>query len=84
MTESKSFKWLRSIEKASCYDKKTELTFSICGNADTTSLDDRFTYRCVDNHRRLMFDRKINFATAIVVINSWSGEVEIRQKSPAG
>ena len=81
---TKTYTWLRSIEKATCYDKKTGLVFSIFNNADTTSLDDKFTYRCTDNHRRLMFDRKINFATAIVVINSWAGDVEVKQRTPAG
>lgn len=81
---TKTYTWLRSIEKATCYDRKTGLAFSISNNTDATSLDDKFTYRCVDNHRRLMFDRKINFATAIVVVNSWSGEIEVKQKAPAG
>jgi hypothetical protein len=31
-----------------------------------------------------MFDRKINFATAIVVVNSWNGEVKVQEKAPAG
>jgi|LauGreDrversion4_2_1035121.scaffolds.fasta_scaffold617149_1 hypothetical protein len=83
MAESKSFKWLRSIHKATCYDKKTELTFCIINNSDSTSIDDKFTYRCTDNDRRLMFDRKISFAAAMVVVNSWNGEVEVQQKELA-
>lgn len=84
MTESKSFKWPRSIHKATCYDKKTELTFSVTQNQDSSSNVDKFAYRCVDSHRRLIFDRKINFATALVVINSWEGEVEIEEYAPPG
>jgi len=83
MAESKSFAWLRSIHKATCYDKRTELTFSIVNNVDATSTDDKFTYRCTGNGRKLMFDRKINFATAMVAVNSWNGEVEVQQKAPA-
>ena len=83
MAESKSFGWLRSIHKATCYDKKTGLAFSIVNNAAATSISDKFTYRCIGNDRKLMFDRKINFATAIVVVNSWSGEVEVQEKAPA-
>jgi hypothetical protein len=84
MVESKSFAWLRSIHKATCYDKRTELTFSIVNNVDATSISDKFTYRCTGNGRKLMFDRKINFATAIVAVNSWSGEVEVQEKAPLG
>ena len=84
MAESKSFGWLRSIHKATCYDKRTELTFSIVNNVDATSISDKFTYRCTGNGRKLMFDRKINFATAMVVVNSWSGEVEVQEKAPLG
>ena len=83
MTESKSFGWLRSIHKATCYDKRTELTFSIVNNAAATSTGDKFTYRCIGNDRKLMFDRKISFATAIVIVNSWSGEIEVQEKAPA-
>lgn len=82
MTETKTFKWLRSIHKATCYDKKTELTFSITNNESGTSIDDKFTYRCTDNHNKLMFDRKINFATAIVVVNSWNGEIKVQEEKP--
>jgi hypothetical protein len=84
MTESKSFGWLRSIHKATCYDKRTELTFSIINNVDATSISDKFTYRCTGNGRKLMFDRKINFATAIVAVNSWTGDVEVQEKAPLG
>ena len=84
MVESKSFGWLRSIHKATCYDKRTELTFSIVNNVDATSISDKFTYRCTGNGRKLMFDRKINFATAMVAVNSWSGEVEVQEKAPLG
>ena len=83
MTESKSFKWLRSIYKATCYDKRTNLAFCIISNADTTSINDKFTYRCMGDDRKLMFDRKISFAAAMVVVNSWEGEVEVQQKAPA-
>ena len=84
MVESKSFAWLRSIHKATCYDKRTELTFSIVNNVDATSISDKFTYRCTGNGRKLMFDRKINFATAMVAVSSWSGEVEVQEKAPLG
>jgi hypothetical protein len=84
MVESKSFAWLRSIHKATCYDKRTELTFSIVNNVDATSISEKFTYRCTGNGRKLMFDRKINFATAIVAVNSWTGEVEVQEKAPLG
>lgn len=80
MTED--FKWLRSIYKATCYDKRTNLTFLIVNNADTTSMADKFTYRCLGDGRKLMFDRKINFATAMVAVNSWEGEVEVQQRAP--
>ena len=83
MTESKSFAWLRSIHRATCYDKRTELTFSIVNNAAATSTDDKFTYRCMGGDRKLMFDRKISFAAAIVIVNSWSGEIEVQEKAPA-
>ena len=83
MYESQSFKWLRSIYKATCYDKRTNLTFSIINNVDTTSMADKFTYRCLGDGRKLMFDRKISFATAMVVVNSWTGEVEVQQEKPA-
>ena len=84
MAESKSFGWLRSIHKATCYDKRTELAFSIVNNVDATSISDKFTYRCTGNGRKLMFDRKINFATAIVAVNSWTGGVEVQEKAPLG
>ena len=84
MAESKSFGWLRSIHKATCYDKRTELTFSIVNNVDATSISEKFTYRCTGNGRKLMFDRKINFATAMVAVSSWSGEVEVQEKAPLG
>lgn len=83
MTEPKTFQWLRGIHKATCFDKNTNLIFTITNNEDRTSTDDKFTYRCTDDHRRLFFDRKINFATAMVVINSWHGEIEVQQKEPA-
>ena len=82
MNESKSFGWLRSIHKATCYDKRTELTFSIVNNPAATSTGDKFTYSCTGNGRK-MFDRKISFANAIVVVNSWNGEVEVQEKAPA-
>ena len=84
MAESKSFGWLRSIHKATCYDRRTELTFSIVNNVDATSISDKFTYRCTGNGRKLMFDRKINFATAMVAVNSWTGDVEVQEKAPLG
>jgi len=83
MSESKDFKWLRSIHRATCYDKKTNLTFSIVNNADTTSLENKFTYRCTGSDRKLMFDRKISFAAAMVVINSWDGEIELKERQQA-
>jgi hypothetical protein len=84
MAEPKSFAWLRSVHKATCYDKRTGLTFSIVNNPAATSTGDKFTYRCTKNGRKLMFDRKISFANAIVVVNSWNGEVEVQEKAPLG
>jgi len=79
MAKAKSFKWIRSIKKATCYDKKTDLTFSIVQNPDSNCRGNKFTYRCVDDHRRLLFDRKIDFPTALVVFNSWIGEIEVEE-----
>ena len=83
MDESKDFKWLRSIHKATCYDKRTDLTFSIENNAGATSVEDKFVYRCIGDNRRLMFDRKVSFAAAMVIVNSWQGEVEVQEKALA-
>jgi len=80
MNEPKSFQWLRSIHKATAYDKRTQLTFSIIHNVDSSSIEDKFTYRCADSNRRLIFDRKINFALAIVIVNSWEGEIKVEEK----
>lgn len=79
----KSFTWLRSIEKATFYDNKTSLLFLVFRNPEATSIDDKFFYRCTDSYGKLMFERKISFAVAIVVINSWRGKPGIQRKTPA-
>jgi hypothetical protein len=79
----KTPKWLRSIEKVTCYDNKTGLTFSIARNRAATSVRDEFIYRCTDD-RRLMFDMKIGMTVAIAAVSSWSGDIEVQQRAPVG
>lgn len=81
---TQNFRWLRGIHTATFYDKKTNLNFEIKQNPDNPKLKDKFLYRCIDSNNKLLFERKINFATAIVVVNSWKGEPKIKQFADKG
>jgi hypothetical protein len=83
MTEqAKDFKWLRGLHKATFTDKKTELRFEITQNTARSSTDDKFIYKCFDIGGRLLFDRKINFAVAMLAVNSWSGDFQVMEAAP--
>lgn len=84
MTNTKDFKWLRGLHKATFRDERTDLFFEITRNPMKNNREDKFLYKCFDSNNRLVFDRKINFATAMVVINGWSedgwnGEAQIQE-----
>lgn len=79
---TKSFEWLRGIKKAKCTCKNTGLMFLITKNIDATSRMDRYSYRCYGNGNKLLFDRKIDFTTALVAVNSWIGKVETEEDYP--
>lgn len=76
---TKDFKWLRGIHIATFYDKRTKLNFEIKRNLENPKLKDKFLYRCTDNNNKLLFERRIDFATAIVAVNGWNGEPMIQQ-----
>jgi hypothetical protein len=78
----KTPRWLRSIEKVTCYDNKTGLTFSIARNRAATSVRDEFIYRCTTDDRKLLFDIKIGMTVAIAAVSSWSGDIEVWQGAP--
>jgi hypothetical protein len=80
----KTPRWLRSIEKVTCYDSKAGLTFSIARNRAATSVRDEFIYRCTTDDRKLMFDMKIGMTVAIAAVSSWSGDIEVQQRAPVG
>lgn len=82
MTQAKDFKWLRGLHRATFYDKRTDLKFEIINNPSKSKRDDKYLYKCFDSSGRLVFDRKINFAIAMVAINSWQGELEIQESAP--
>lgn len=75
-----NLKWLRSVYKATFFDKKTDLTFSIERAETRHPADGEFVYRCLDDRRRLLFDRRLNLATAKAVVRSWQGEIEVQQE----
>ena len=76
---SKSFKWLRGIYSASVNDERCGLKFEIRQNPEKSKLGDKYIYRCTDTSNRLLFERKIDFATAVVVVNGWKGEPVIKE-----
>jgi hypothetical protein len=82
MSYPKDFKWLRGLHRATFYDKRTDLRFEIINNPAKSKTDDKFLYKCFDSSGRLVFDRKVNFAIAMVAINSWQGEPEIQEVAP--
>lgn len=84
MADSKNFKWLRGIHHASNFDKVTELHHSITQNGDMTGRDDKFVYQCRSITGKLLADRKIDFGTAMILVNSWRGDVTVQEKAPAG
>ena len=76
------FKWLRGIFQATNYDKVTELSHSITRNADTTGNSDKFVYQCRNLDGKLLADRKIDFSSAVILVNTWKGKVEIMESEP--
>lgn len=82
MSYPRGFKWLRGLHKATFYDKRTDLKFEIINNPAKSSTDDKFIYKCFDSNGRLVFDRRINFAIAMVAVNSWNGEPEVQEVAP--
>ena len=76
---TKDFRWLRGIHIATFSDQRTNLNFEIKQNPGNPKLKDKFLYRCTDSNNKLLFERKIDFATAIVAVNSWNGEPKIQQ-----
>jgi hypothetical protein len=76
------FKWLHGIYKATNYDKVTDLSHQITRNADTTGKSDKFVYQCRNSSGKLLADRKIDFGAAMILVNTWKGEVEIMESEP--
>lgn len=79
MANTKGYRWVKGIHKATAQDELADLTFEITRNETTTGLDDKFSYRCRSTNGKLLFDRKINFGIAVAVINHWPGEVMIQE-----
>lgn len=82
VADPKSFKWLRGIYRATNYDKVTDLSHQVTRNADSTGTKDKFIYQCRNSSGKLLADRKIDFGVAMILVNTWKGEVEIQESEP--
>jgi hypothetical protein len=82
-SQAKAFKWLRGIHRATHSDSRTNLNYEVVRNLNSTGSEDKFAFRCRDAHGKLFFDRKINFGLAMVVINTWNGDMCIEEVEPS-
>ena len=83
MIDPTNFKWLRGIYRATNYDPVTDLSHQITRNTDTTGKADKFIYQCRTVSGKLLADRKIDFSAAMILVNTWKGDVEILETEPA-
>lgn len=83
VADPKNFKWLKGIYRATNYDKVTDLSHQVTRNADMTGKSDKFIYQCRNSTGKLLVDRKIDFSAAMILVNTWKGEVEIVEQEPS-
>lgn len=79
MANTKGYRWVKGIHKATAQDELADLSFEITRNENSTGISNKFSYRCRSGNGKLMFDRKIDFGTAVTVINHWPGDVSIEE-----
>lgn len=77
MGNLKNFRWLRSIKRATSINR--DLIFEISRNPDTSKMEDKFIYSCRHADGKLLFDRRIDFGTAMIAVNSWVGEITVEE-----
>lgn len=75
----KTLKWLRGVQTASVNDERCGLRFEIKQNTEKSNPGERYLYRCTDTSNRLMFERQLDIATAMVVVNGWTLEPEVKE-----